>query len=378
MPDQHAKRYRPSSASRWTVCTASALIEETLPDTDSPYTKEGTEAHSLCEYKLICMLNGMSYARREDRDDEMWECTEKYRDFVEEELNAAKSETPDAKLLIEQKFDLSAYAPESFGTSDAVIVSDDVLEVIDFKYGKGVRVDAEGNQQLRLYALGTYEALSSLYDFTTVKTVIFQPRLDHISIEVISVDELLAWAKGCIKPAVEDIEKGEVEFVVGDHCRFCKAAGTCRARAEEAFQVIDKSDTKPALLSDEEIPDILDKLDNAEKWISALRKYAEDKAVLEGKHWEGYKLVESRTVRKIEDSLRALQVLEKEGFSAEEVTTVKLKGIGDLEKLLGKDKFTGLLGPLVVKPRGAPTLVKETDKRPEYEKIEDMFKEDKK
>ena len=284
--------------------------------------------------------------------------------------------TPDAKLLIEHEFNLSDFAPESFGTSDAVIVGDDVLEVIDFKYGKGVRVDAEGNSQLRLYALGTYSDLSELYDFTVVKTVIVQPRLDHISVEVISVEELLNWAKEVITPAVQDIERGEVEYVIGDHCRFCKAAGTCRARAEDAFQVIDKTDTKPALLSDEEIPAILDKLDNVEKWITALRQYAEDKAILEGKHWEGYKLVESRTVRKIEDQLRALQVLEKAGFNAEEVTTVKLKGIGELEKILGKPRFNELLGTLTVKPVGAPTLVKESDKRPEYIKIENTFKED--
>ena len=375
MPERHAKRYRPSSASRWTVCTASALLEETLPDTTTPYAAEGTVAHALCEQKLRCMLEGTDFPKN-DCDNEMWESANKYRDFVEEELNAAKARTPDAKLLIEHEFNLSDFAPESFGTSDAVIVGDDVLEVIDFKYGKGVRVDAEGNSQLRLYALGTYSDLSELYDFTVVKTVIVQPRLDHISVEVISVEELLNWAKEVITPAVQDIERGEVEYVIGDHCRFCKAAGTCRARAEDAFQVIDKTDTKPALLSDEEIPAILDKLDNVEKWITALRQYAEDKAILEGKHWEGYKLVESRTVRKIEDQLRALQVLEKAGFNAEEVTTVKLKGIGELEKILGKPRFNELLGTLTVKPVGAPTLVKESDKRPEYIKIENTFKED--
>ena len=375
MPERHAKRYRPSSASRWTVCTASALLEETLPDTTTPYAAEGTVAHALCEQMLRGMLEGKDFPK-DDCDNEMWESANNYRDFVEEELSAAKARTPDAKLLIEHEFNLSDFAPESFGTSDAVIVGDDVLEVIDFKYGKGVRVDAEGNSQLRLYALGTYSDLSELYDFTVVKTVIVQPRLDHISVEVISVEELLNWAKEVITPAVQDIERGEVEYVIGDHCRFCKAAGTCRARAEDAFQVIDKTDTKPALLSDEEIPAILDKLDNVEKWITALRQYAEDKAILEGKHWEGYKLVESRTVRKIEDQLRALQVLEKAGFNAEEVTTVKLKGIGELEKILGKPRFNELLGTLTVKPVGAPTLVKESDKRPEYIKIENTFKED--
>lgn len=380
MPSRHAV-LSASSAHRWLACTPSARLSEQFPDTETPFAKEGTIAHSYCEAKLSRLLGQeLSEEQKEllahEDDDEMEECTDAYVDFVVEEWNAAKAETPDAKLFVEQELDFADYVPEGFGTSDAVIASDTVLEVIDFKYGKGVPVEGKNNPQLRLYALGAYLALGSIYDFDKVKTVVFQPRLSNIGGEELTVDELLRWAEEYVKPRAQLAFKGEGEYCIGDHCRFCKAGGVCRARVEEAFDIVELSDQTPATIDDSEIPAILDKLDNAEKWIAAIRKYAEEKAITERKKWPGYKLVEGRTMRKIVNQIEALNALEEAGYSSEDVTNVKLKGLSELEKLLGKAKFSEVLSPYVVKPQGAPVLVKESDRRPEYNPVEQAFKEE--
>ena len=255
MPDRHAL-LGPSSSHRWLACPPSARLEETFPDVTSEYAEEGTQAHALCEALLTKRVIFCD-------DEEMLGYAEAYCDFVEEELNAAKAKTPDAKLLVEQELDFGEYVPEGFGTSDAVIVSDNVLEVIDFKYGKGVPVSAIGNPQLRLYALGAYLSLSPIYDFDTVKMAIFQPRINNITTDTIAVDDLLKWAKEYVAPRAELAFKGEGEFCVGEHCRFCKASAICRARAEVAFSVIETAQDDlatevvtggmGATLSDEEI-----------------------------------------------------------------------------------------------------------------------------
>lgn len=374
MPSKHAL-LSASAAHRWLECPPSVRLCEHMPDETSIYAEEGTLAHQICEEKLLVLKGELSEVKTEPKDAEMQRCTDLYRDFVEEEWNAAKSKTKDAALFIEQELQFGEYVPEGFGTSDAVIVSDDTLEVIDFKYGKGVPVDATNNPQLRLYALGAYAALSALYDFKYVVTAVVQPRIDRMGSEKLTVEELLTWAEEYVKPRAKLAYEGKGEFKVGDHCRFCKAGATCRARVEDAFKIIDLSETQPATIGDDEVPDILDKLDNAEKWIESMRQYAERRA-LEGMKWRGYKVVEARTQRKIINQLEAMSVLEEAGYSQEDVTTVKLKGIGELEKLLGKSDFKELLSGFVVKPQGAPTLVKDTDKRPEFNPVEEAFKEE--
>ncbi len=377
MPGMHSK-LGASSAHRWLVCTPSAALEATLPDEgSSPYAEEGTLAHSIAEWLVKRRMGEyQGITAHPPKDEEMERCTEMYADFVEEELNALKAETPDALLLTEQHLSFDDYVPDGFGTADAVIVSDETLEVIDFKYGKGVPVNAQDNPQLRLYALGAYLRFSILYDFSQVKTVIFQPRLDAVTSETIKVEDLLDWADDYVKPRALMADKGEGEYVVGEHCRFCKARAVCRARAEEAFKVIDHEPTDPPLLSPEEIPDILDKIPTAEAWIEAVKAYAKEQAVHEGVKWRGYKLVEARTQRRVSDPIAAVNALEAEGYDKEEVTNTKLKGLTDLQKILGKKKFDEVLGKYIEKPKGEPTLVPESDKRPEYSQVEDVFKEE--
>lgn len=375
MPSSHAM-LSASSSHRWLVCTPSMRLEQTLPEeVDSSWAAEGTRAHGLAERKLRKILRQTKRIRHED-DEEMERCTDTYVDFVEEEWNVLKAKTKDAALLIEQMLEFDDYVPDGYGTADAVILSDTVLEVIDFKYGKGVPVNAKENPQLRLYALGAYLSFHTVFEFTEVKTVIYQPRLDLITSETISVDDLLKWGEEYVKPRAKMAYAGEGEYVVGDHCRFCKAAAICRARAEEAFKVIDHEQVDPPLLDDSEIPDILDKIPNAESWIEAIKAYARTKAVQEGVKWRGYKLVEARTQRRITDQIAASNAMEDAGYDKEDFTNTKLKGLTDLQKLLGKRKFEEILGAYIEKPKGDPTLVPESDKRPEYNPVEEAFKEE--
>ena len=374
MPDKHAM-LGGSNAHRYLVCTPSAALEATLPEETSPYAEEGTKAHSLAEVKLrrkLLKITGLK--KPKDITPEMDEATDFYVDFVTEELNDAQKQTSDAALFVEQQVDFSDYVPEGFGTSDAVIVSDDLLEVIDLKYGKGVMVNAENNPQLMLYGLGAALRFKDIFNFKVVKVAIVQPRLEHVSVWTLPLDELMFWAEDYVTPRAQLAYKGEGEFVTGEHCRFCKAAGICRKRVDEAFNVIKHADGPT--LTDEEIPAILGKLDAAEDWIKSIRAYAQDKAIREGVHWEGYKLVEARTLRKIEDQVAALKALEEAGFETEEVTTLKLNGISALEKTLGKKKFAEVLGSFVVKPKGEPVLVPESDKREAINIIDEMFKEE--
>lgn len=381
MPDKHAL-LSASSAHRWLECTPSVRLEEEIPyEGSSSYAAEGTLAHSIAEWKvdryLIPGIGTMSFCP-EPQDEEMDRCTDMYKDFVEEEYKALLKETKDALLLTEQKLEFGEYVPEGFGTADCVIISDKTLEVIDFKYGKGVPVSADDNPQLRLYALGAYLRFSVLYDFEQVKTVIFQPRLDSVTSEYITTEALLEWADSFVKKRAELAYNGLGAFVVGDHCRFCRAAAICRARAEAAFNMLDSEEvhTTVPLLHDSEIPGILDRIPNAEAWIASIKEYAKDKAIREGVKWEGYKLVEARTQRKISDQIGAMAKLEEEGYSVEDVTNTKLKGLTELQKVLGKKKFEELLEPYIVKPQGEPTLVPESDKRPEINPVEEAFKEE--
>lgn len=379
MPNTHAI-LSASAAHRWLECTPSARLESTMPEETSAYAEEGTRAHEICEYKLRELIGSLppNAVCPEALDADMAAHTDSYRDFIEEEMSALQAESSDdVMLLIEQKLRFDDYVPEGFGTSDAVLVSDKVLEVVDFKYGKGVYVDAVGNPQLRLYALGAYLSLSALYDFETVKAVVFQPRLNSVTHEELSVKELLDWAAATVKPRAELAYKGEGKYKIGEHCRFCRAGSVCRARAEEAFKVIEQSETsKPPTLSDDEIEAVLGKLDDTERWINAIREYAQNKAVNEGRKWRGFKVVEARTQRKISDPIEAALRLERLGYSQEDITNTKLKGITELERILGKTKFASTLSDLIVKPVGAPILVGASDKRPEINPIADAFKEE--
>jgi hypothetical protein len=364
-----------SGASRWINCTPSARMEEKVGREDSSvYAEEGTLAHEIADTSLrflsfvgkladkAPLQNRMLELKRHELfQPEMLDYVEEYTTYVLEQWTAARKKTPDAVLLIEERSDFSHVVPDGFGTSDANIVADGLLEIVDLKYGKGVQVDAKNNSQMRLYALGIVRKFSLLYDITRVKMTILQPRLHHIDSEYMTVEDLESWAETVVKPAALRADKGEGICNPGDWCRWCKAKPICRALAEQNMALALKDFAAPKTLEDHELLQVYEMKDRLVDWANAVSKYLLDTAI-EGKAWAGLKLVEGRSVRKILDEELALATLKDNGFSLEEITNTKIKGIGDLEKIVGKQPFDAL--NLTVKPQGAPTLVPEDDKRP--------------
>lgn len=364
-------RLSPSASHRWINCPGSVhLAEQCPPQTGSAYTAEGTEAHELAELKLREFNEeGVSSSWKKKLDKarksfeyysgEMEEATDFYYDIVTEKLIQGG---PDAELMIEQRFSLDKWVPESFGSADAVIIAGHTIEVCDLKYGKGVKVDAVGNPQLRLYGLGAAELFGDLYDFDTVRVTIIQPRLDHVSTEEISLEELRLWAEEEVAPRAQ-MAMNDSDFIqCGEWCRFCPAKAICRARAEANLELAKHDFKKPELLTDEEIGDILKQAEELEKWVADISGYALEQA-LAGKQYTGWKLVEGRSIRKYADEIKVADTLRAAGYDDAMLYERKLNGITNMEKLVGKKKLTELLGDLLVKPAGKPVLVPESDKR---------------
>lgn len=369
MPTKHA-RLSASSAFRWINCPGSVALSDQCPTpASSSYADEGTLAHAIGELKLRYVNDEISkrqlnakmkpLLQNEYYCGEMEEATSYYADAVIEALEAAGE---DAELMIEQQFSLDRWVPEGFGTSDAVVIGGGVIQVIDLKYGKGIKVDARNNPQLRLYGLGAANLFDSLYDFDTVRMTIIQPRLDHISTEELPLSELLAWAEDDVKPRAQMAMDGTDYTAVGDWCRFCPAKAVCRKRAEYNLSIAKDDFRNPPLLSDEEIGDVLRRADELQHWVKDVGDYALEQA-LAGKQYDGWKLVEGRSVRKYADDLKVAEALKAAGYDEAMLYERKLYGISAMEKIVGKKRLTETLGDLIIKPAGKPVLVPESDKR---------------
>ena len=355
-----------SSSKRWLNCTPSARLEEGFAEEtgNSVYAEEGTAAHALAEHKLKRCLKRRSKRPVSDYQcDEMEDCTDGYVAYAMEQVELARQECKDPVVLIEQRLDYSAYVPEGFGTGDLLIVADRVLTVVDLKYGKGVAVDAEWNPQMMLYGLGALELFGAIYDVETVRMAIYQPRLESVSTWEISVAELMEWVEAELKPRAALAIAGEGEFRSGSWCRFCKAKNTCRARAEEFLKLAQMEFKAPALLTDDEVAEVLKVADELARWSADVYAYAQDEAVSKGKKWAGFKLVEGRSYRKYTDEEEAAEAAVAAGYT--DIYKRSLIGITEMEKLMGKKRFAEVLGKLVYKPQGKITLVPESDKRQE-------------
>ena len=363
MPDQHAL-LSASGAHRWLACPPSATLEAGLPDSSSQAAEQGTAAHALAEWKLRRALHDAPTTKPVSswHDAEMDTLTDDYVAFVQERLRDVRQACADPQVLIEQRLDFSHIVPGGFGTGDCVIIAEPTLQIIDLKYGQGVLVEAEKNPQLMLYALGALYAFGPLYAIDEVSVTIYQPRRSNISTWTIPVTDLEAWAEETVKPRATLAAKGEGEFCAGEHCRFCKLAPTCRARAQANLELARLEFAPPAELSDVEIADILTRLPELKAWAADVEAHALSLAVNQGKHWAGFKLVEGRSIRKYADEEAVAAAAEAAGVT--DIWQQRLKTITVLEKQLGKKRFTEILGDLVIKPPGKPTLVPETDKRP--------------
>lgn len=371
----------PSSSERWLNCTPSARLAEEAGSKSSSYSEEGTTAHELAEYALKSWIYGTFYpecdempvpdeiAKNKYYSEEMRDAVGEYVNFVVEEFYEMGKGPLGGSVAtyLEEKLDISKFAPESFGSSDVTLISPSILHIIDLKYGKGVRVPAE-SPQFKMYALGALAKFNN-GSIKYVRMSVGQPRLHHYDTIEMSVPDLLEWATKVLQPKAKLAFEGKGKQVVGSWCQFCPVKATCRAQKDEiAHDFEEHPDT--LVMTDEEIVDMLGKLDRYKSWLESLNQYAYSEA-MRGKKWEGYKLVEGRTARKIVDPDKVRNILLKE-YLEDEVLNISLKGITDLEKLMGKKVFTAKLGKYVKSQPGAPKLVPDNHPGKDYDVSSDF------
>lgn len=354
-----------SSSHRWLKCSPSARWEQKFPDKTSVYAEEGTRAHALAEKTLKTFRNGGSPEVVSD-DAEMKEAIQSYVDTVVEKFTEARQASPDARLLIEQHLDFSKWVPQGFGTGDCLIISDKILEVCDLKYGKGVEVSAQGNSQMRLYALGAIKAQEMFWGFDKVRMTIIQPRIGNISSEEMSVEDLKTWGAIAHQRALLAFE-GKGQLTAGDHCRFCRCRTVCRAYAEYMEAPLKEAFKPPTELQPDEIAEIVLKAKKIKNWLEDIETYALVQA-MDGRKLPGLKLVAGRSVRKIINPDLAAGKLLEEGYKPEEIYKPQtLQTMTELKKLCGAKKLESLLEGNMETTKRSPALVPESDKRPALE-----------
>ncbi len=364
-----------SSSERWLNCPPSARLCESYDDKGSNYAAEGTDAHELCEYKLRQALGLEAEDPTENLtwfNEEMADCASSYAAYILEQVEAAKQTCADPVVLIEQRVDFSRWVESGFGTADCIIIADGTLHVCDYKHGMGILVNSYQNSQLQCYCLGALELFEGIYDIDTVRMTIYQPRRDNISTYELSKDELYRWADEVLKPTADLAFAGDGNFLCGEWCGFCKAKHDCRARADANLELARYDFKLPPLLTDEEVEEILTRVDDLVAWATDIKEYALQQAI-SGKEWNGWKLVEGRSNRKYTNEKAVADTVISAGFDPYDH---KVLGVTAMQKLLGKSRFDELLAAYIEKPQGKPTLVLESDKRPVMNTAKNDFMEE--
>ena len=359
----------PSSAARWIACPPSVKLCEQFEDVESEYAKEGSLAHEIAELKVRKLIDPGLTSRKftsamkklkekELYQEEMQGYTDEYVEFIQEQMYCYSS-TP--HIAVEQKVDFSEYVPDGFGTADCILIANDTLHIIDFKYGKGVPVSVENNKQLLLYALGAYLAYEMIFPIAHIKMSIVQPRLAIIDTWECSLDYLLSFSKKAQEKAVMALN-GEGDFNCGEHCKFCKAKATCKGRANINLELAKYEFKVADQLTLEEIGEILQKAKDLDNWVKELEKYALAES-LKGNEVPGWKAVNGRGSRSFKNTDEAIKVLTDNGIAEELLYERKYLTLAQIEKIIGKKDFNNLVGNLIVMNVGKPTLVEASDKR---------------
>jgi hypothetical protein len=359
-----------SGADRWLVCTPSARLESELPETESVYADEGTLAHEFCFWEIRHKIWGVDIENKlialkqnELYDESMLGYAEEFAEFIAEKYRKAPRGT---FIVQERKFNLQEYIPKGFGTSDATLVGPGFIDVNDFKYGKGVPVDAYENAQMMIYGLGAYEEFNLLYPIDIAYLTIYQPRIENISTYEITTENLIRWGREVLRPTALRAYAGEGDFIPGDHCRFCKVKAICSANARLQLTLAAR-EFDPSTVTDEQIVKVLLRADQVKNWVKAVENYAL-KMALQGKKWPGLKLVEGRSNRIYADVDKIIKQLVEVGYNENELVNKKPIGITEMKKKISKQHMDAIVNPLLIKPIGKPTLTVEDDKRPEWDK----------
>lgn len=363
-----------SSAHRWLACPPSAVAAELYPDQDTEFTREGTLAHEVAE----CVASGRERHGNIETDTatgvtrEMVECAKGYADYIREQITSE-----DAVVLLEQRVDFSPWVPDGFGTCDCIILQDDTMTIIDYKYGQGVAVSADNNPQMMLYALGALNDYGIAYDIRKVHMHIYQPRINNISAYTIDADALMRWAEDVVKPTAELASNGEGDYSAGEHCRFCPHAGRCRELTKVCTEFVETHDLRVAVpvLSPTEVADVLRMESLVSLWLKKVKAQAMT-TLMDGGEIPGYKVVEGRLGNRAwTDELAVAQTLKDAGYQINDITETKLLSPAAMDKSIGKNKVAELLEGLISRNPGAPTIVPDTDKRPQLDRLAEAKKD---
>lgn len=377
MPDHKNREHAllsASSAHRWLACPPSAVAAEIYPDQDTEFTREGTLAHEVAE----CVASGRERHGNIETDTdtgvtpEIVECAEGYADYIREQITSE-----DAVVLLEQRVDFSPWVPDGFGTCDCIILQGDTMTIIDYKYGQGVAVSADNNPQMMLYALGALNDYGIAYDIRKVHMHIYQPRINNISAYTIDADALMRWAEDVVKPTAALAAKGEGDYSAGEHCRFCPHAGRCRELTKVCSEFVETHDLRVAVpvLSPTEVADVLRMESLISLWLKKVKAQAMT-TLLDGGEVPGYKVVEGRLGNRTwTDELAVAQTLKDAGYQINDITETKLLSPAAMDKSIGKTKVTELLEGLISRSPGAPTIVPDTDKRPQLDRLAEAKKD---
>ena len=364
-------RLSASSSDRWLSCTRSPEFEEQFPESESSvFAQEGQFAHAVAEQGIAKFLGQQPQPLPVELlhfdTSALREHVSVYVRFCKELIEEARREDPDAVILLEHKVDFSRWVPQGFGTCDLIVVINSTVYVVDLKFGRGLRVEAQDNSQLRLYGLGALEMFDHLFDIQRVVMVIVQPRLGHFSQEGLTKEELHLWADTQVAPAAKLAWHGRGNFVPGDHCRWCRGKAVCASRAQHNLELARFDFAEPETLDENAVAQVLERAARLHAWVKDVETHALSEA-LKGRKFNGYKLVAGRSNRKFADCEEVAKILLQAGLGASDVyAPLELNNLTALEVAVGKKKFTEILGDLIVKAPGKPTLVPVEDKRPEF------------
>lgn len=355
-----------SSSHRWLECPPSAVANEAYPSQDTAFTQEGTLAHEVAEIVARAQLFEVPIEYPDKATHEMIECAKEYADYIEEQ-----KKSNDAIVLLEQRVDFSPWVPDGFGTCDCIIIQDETLTIIDYKYGQGVAVSATANPQMKLYALGAMNDYGIAMDVKKVELHIFQPRMNNISTDSLTVEELMNWADKTVKPTAEKAIKGKGKYAPGEHCRFCQHGGKCRALTKLCTEYLDTHGLRVALpvLAPHEVADVLRMEPMVTLWLKKVKEQALT-TLMNGEELPGYKLVEGKLGnRKWRDEQTVNYILNSAGYNDADITETKLLSPSQMDKAIGKKKVFELLEGYIDRAPGAPTIAPITDKRPAYDRL---------
>ncbi len=377
---KHSKRAHAllsaSSAERWLNCPPSALVASTYPNESSEFAREGTLAHEVAEFFVGMNPDAVTekllgdfrnWFASDDITMEMLDCASGYRDYIQEQIH-----TDDALVMLEQRVDFSPWVPDGFGTADCIIIQGNTMDVIDYKYGKGVAVSDVDNPQEKCYGLGALNDYGFAYDIDLVRLHIYQPRINNVSVYELTADELLAWGEA-IKPIAEQAAKGEGEYNAGAWCKFCPHAGRCRALTDVCSEYVKAHgmETTLPVLAPHEVAEVLAMEPLVSLWLKRVKDQALN-TLLKGEQVPGFKVVAGRGSRQWADDLETAELLKSAGYALEDITKTELLSVAAMEKALGKKKVAELVGGQILTHTGAPTIATENDKRPAYSPADDF------